>query len=131
MSKDANACETQSASELMSRMMRKELYLISNECLVDPGELQGELRAHLLYLIKLENDGVLFASGPLFDESGAMTGDGVTILRAASHEDARKIADQDPFVAAGLRQPHVRRWVVNEGRISLTVDLSDCSGVLR
>lgn len=114
----------------MSRMMRKELYLISSRCLVEPGELQAELRAHLLYLIKLEKEGVLFASGPLFDESDAMTGDGITIVRAAGFDGARDIADQDPFVIAGLREPHIRRWIVNEGRITVSVDLSDCGGVL-
>ncbi|WP_292182276.1 YciI family protein [Mesorhizobium sp.] len=122
--------DTRTAAELLSGMMRKELFLISNRSLVDPRALQSELRAHLLYIIGLEQAGVLFASGPVLDESGEMTGDGVTIVRAASFEEARLIAKDDPFVAAGLREPSIHRWVVNEGRITVSVDLSNRGGAL-
>lgn len=118
------------ANELMARMMKRELYVISNVALVPPSELQENLEAHLRFLIKLEKDGVLFASGPLFGVDGAFGGEGLTIVRAASIDEAEKLAAEDPFVRAGQRQPTVKRWVVNEGRITVTVDISDCVGAL-
>jgi len=116
------------AAALLARMARKELYIISNRSLVPAGDLHSLLKQHLLYMIDLERAGTLFASGPVFDETGAMTGDGVTIVRAASFADAQRIADEDPFVKSALRTPSVRRWVVNEGRLTISVDLSSGTG---
>ncbi|AJC83396.1 YciI-related domain-containing protein (plasmid) [Rhizobium etli bv. phaseoli str. IE4803] len=114
-----------SVAELLARMVAKEFYLIENCLLAEVTELATKLREHLLYMIDLEKAGVLFLSGPLYDETGAMTGGGVTIVRASSFEEAERIALNDPFVVAGYRKPKIRRWVVNEGRVSLCLDLSD------
>lgn len=122
--------ETMSASELLARMTAKEFYLIENRLLTSPGDLQKKLKEHLLYMIGLEKSATLFLSGPLFDEAGAMTGDGVTVIRARSFEEAEQIARKDPFVVAGYREPKIRRWVVNEGRLALRIDLSDGSAEL-
>ena len=118
-----------SVPELLDKMMGLEFYLVHNELLGAPADLGPHLKDHLLYMIGLEKQGVLFASGPLFDKDDQMTGEGVTIIRAASFQAAEAIAAQDPFVIAGLRRSHVSKWRVNEGRISLEVDLSD--GVVR
>jgi uncharacterized protein YciI len=81
-------------------------------------------------MIDLEKRGTLFASGPLTDGDGNFTGDGLTIIRAKSHKAAQSIADGDPFVRAEMRKAEVKRWTVNEGRITVQVDLSDCRGYL-
>jgi uncharacterized protein YciI len=70
---------------------------------------------------------VLFASGPLAQPDGKTRGDGLTILRAASAEDARKIAETDPFVVAGLRNFELREWTVMEGSVGIKVNFSDQS----
>lgn len=119
-----------SAAELLAKMMKRELFVITNAPLVPAAELQANLTAHLHYLIDLEKKGILFASGPLFDSDGAMTGEGLTVVRAASIDEAKRLAAADPFVMAGQRRPTVKRWVVNEGRITVSVDISDCSGQL-
>ncbi len=119
------------AKALLARMMRKELYVILNKTLVAPAKLQSKLAAHLAYMIKLEKRGALFASGPLTDANGDLSGDGLTIVRAESHKAAQSIADGDPFVQADMRKAEVKRWIVNEGRITVQVDLSDCRGNLR
>jgi len=62
----------------------------------------------------------LFASGRL---SG--TGDGLSILRAATIEDARAIAERDPFVTKGLRAFDLREWTLSEGSMGLTLTCSD------
>lgn len=126
MAKPAN----DDAKTLLARMMRKELYVILNTTLVSPAKLQGKLAAHLAYMIDLEKRGTLFASGPLTDPKGNLTGDGLTIVRAKSHKAAQNIADGDPFVRAEMRKAEVKRWIVNEGRVTVQVDLSDCRGHL-
>ena len=45
--------------------------------------------------------------------------------RAASLDEARKIAEADPFVINRLRTFEVREWTVMEGSIGVTVNLSD------
>jgi uncharacterized protein YciI len=70
---------------------------------------------------------VLFASGPLTGAAGTPAGDGLTILRAASTDEARRIAATDPFVVNGLRTFDVREWTVMEGSLGLKVNFSDQS----
>ena len=115
---------------LLARMMQKELCVVLNKALVEPAALQPYLLAHLHYVIDLEKRGVLFASGPFSDAAGQLTGSGLTIIRASSFEEAEAIANDDPFAKSGLRKPEIQRWTVNEGRIHVSVDLSDRGGVL-
>lgn len=110
--------------------MRKQLFVIESRCIVEPGGLQPHLESHLLYMIELERQGVLFASGPFSDEAGTAAGHGMTIVRAGSFEEARAIAEGDPFFRQGLRTFEIRRWTVVEGRISVSIDLSDRTGTL-
>lgn len=111
-----------SAQELLVRMLGKKLFVVlwrANK----GAELGPVLRDHLEYMIGLERSGVLFASGPL---SGT-PGDGLSILRAATIEDARAIAERDPFVINGLRGFDLREWTLMEGSIGLTLNCSDRS----
>ncbi|MZR13672.1 hypothetical protein GQE99_11660 [Maritimibacter sp. DP07] len=113
--------------DLLGRMMAREFYLVENKLAAEPSELGPVLKDHLLYMIELEKSGVLFLSGPLYDRDGTMTFEGVTILRAKSFEEAERIAARDPFVVSGLRTPKVHKWVVNEGRLNISVSLSNKS----
>lgn len=113
---------------LLAQMMQRELFVVLSEPNAEPAQLRPHLEAHLDFMIKLEEAGVLFASGPLFSADGIMTGEGITLLRAASFEEARTIAERDPFVREGLRTFSIKRWTINEGRIDLSVRLSDRSG---
>jgi uncharacterized protein YciI len=81
-------------------------------------------------MIGLERQGVLFASGPLAEADGAMRGDGLTILRAADADAARKIAQADPFVVHGLRSFELREWTVMEGSLGIRLNFSDQSLVV-
>lgn len=130
MSENENKMSQSGAAKLIERMLKKELFVINNESMVSPALLADNLEAHLRYLITLEKKGILFASGPLFMADGQMTGAGLTIVRAASFEEAERLANEDPFVISGQRRPTVRRWIVNEGRISVSIDLSDASATL-
>jgi uncharacterized protein YciI len=78
-------------------------------------------------MIGLEKQGVLFASGPFADADGRSRGHGMTILRTATIDEARKIAEADPFVVQGLRTFDVREWSLMEGSFGVTVSFSDQS----
>src|SRR6202048_5545721 len=89
--------------ELTKSMLRKKLYVVLSKGGAAPEKIAEHLPRHLEYMIGLEKKGVLFASGPLAEADGKTRGDGVTILRAANAEAARKGAEGDPFVVNGLR----------------------------
>jgi uncharacterized protein YciI len=78
---------------------------------------------HVPWLLKLEAEGVVFLSGPLVSGPGTAPGSGVTVLRAATAQDAAAIAATDPFVLAGLRTFEVFGWRVNEGAIGVQLSL--------
>lgn len=126
-SKQDSARET---AELMASMMKRELYVVINRPLVPMAQMQNNLHAHLLYMIELEKAGTLFASGPLSGPGGEMTGEGITIIRASSLEDAEAVASKDPFVLANQRESQVRKWIVNEGRITVSIDISTATAAL-
>ncbi len=114
-------------AELTQKMLRRKLYVILSQPSATPEKLKALLPAHLEYMIALEKRGVLFASGPLADGEGPPSGAGLTILRAASAQEARALADADPFVASGLRTFDLNEWSVLEGTLGLRFNLSDQS----
>ena len=113
--------------QLTHRMLRKKLYVILSKGGATADQIGAVLPQHLEYMIGLEKQGVLFASGPLTAAAGKPAGDGLTILRAESIEDARMIAATDPFVVNKLRTFEVREWTVMEGSLGLKVNFSDQS----
>src|SRR5690606_37818755 len=113
--------------ELTARMLRKRLYVILSKGAATPDEIGAVLPEHLEYMIGLERKGALFASGPLSAVPGGPAGDGLTILRAADLEEARAIAETDPFVKRGLRTIDIREWTLMEGSFGVRVHFSDQS----
>ena len=53
-----------------------------------------------------------------------MQGTGLVVYRAGSMDEAQQIADQDPMHLSGARQYTLRKWLINEGSLSLNVGLS-------
>jgi uncharacterized protein YciI len=113
--------------QLTKSMLRKKLYVILSKGGATPEQIGAVLPEHLDYMIGLEKKGALFASGPLTSTDGKMAGDGLTIVRAASIDEAHAIASADPFVKNKLRAFEVREWTVMEGSLSIKVNLSDQS----
>jgi uncharacterized protein YciI len=109
-------------AELTKGMLRLKLFVIFS---FGKGlDLKPYLADHLAYMIELERQGKLFASGPFGDGT---KGDGMTIVRAADHEEARTIALRDPFVVNGIRTFKIETWTVMEGSLNVTVNFSDRS----
>ena len=106
-------------------MLGKTFFAILTEAAPDttPEQLRATLPAHLDHQVALEKQGVLFAAGPLDAEDGSRRG--LIVIRANSFEDARRIADTDPFHAKGLRNYTVERWTVNEGSYTVRLTYSD------
>jgi uncharacterized protein YciI len=115
----------QRIAELTQKMLRRKFYAVLSQPSATPEKLKALLPAHLEYMISLEKRGFLFASGPLSDGAGPPSGAGLTILRVASAEEARAVAEADPFVCSGLRTFELKEWTIMEGTLGLRVNLSD------
>jgi uncharacterized protein len=113
------------AEELMAKMLKKRLYIVIWKSFGKPDLIKQNLAKHLHYMIGLEKRGALFASGPFAPGNGAQIGDGMTILRAISLDEAKVFANSDPFVSAGARTYDIREWTLMEGRIGISLDFSD------
>lgn len=109
-------------AELTKGMLRLRLFVVfsSGKGL----DLKPYLVEHLEYMIGLERQGKLFASGPFGDGTKR---DGMTILRAADEAEARELALRDPFVVNGIRTFRIEPWTVMEGSLNVTVHFSDRS----
>ena len=114
-------------AELTRNMLRRKFYAVLSKASPTPEKLKALLPAHLEYMISSEKRGVLFASGPLADSAGPPSGAGLTVLRVGSAEEARAIAEADPFVTNGLRTFEIKEWTIMEGTLGLRVNLSDQS----
>ncbi len=102
-----------------------ELYVAMSTPIKEPQEVKAALPAHLAYQAELERAGSLAFAGPMSDETGAqMQGMGLIIYRADSLEAARSLAEEDPMHKTGARTFSLRRWMINEGSLSLNVGLS-------
>jgi uncharacterized protein len=113
------------AEELMAKMLKKRLYAVIWKSFGEPELIKQNLAKHLQFMIGLEKRGVLFASGPFTPGGGALIGDGLTILRAVSLDEAKVFANSDPFVIAGARTYDIREWTLMEGSIGITLNFSD------
>ena len=112
----------QKIAELTKGMLRRKLFAVLS---FGKGlDLRPYLAAHLEYMIALERQGKLFASGPF---GKGTSGDGLTVLRAADEAEAREIMSKDPFIIHGVRTFTIKEWTVMEGSVGLTVNFSDQS----
>ena len=102
-----------------------ELYVVQSIPAGDVDLLQATLPDHLAYQNAREAAGDLVFAGPMSDETGTqMQGMGLIVYRAESFEAARALADADPMHKAGARTYVLRKWMINEGNLSLNVRLS-------
>ncbi|WP_417523636.1 YciI family protein [Marinovum sp.] len=102
-----------------------ELYVAHSVPAGDPAAVKAALPDHLAYQARLEAEGKLALAGPLSDETGTqMEGMGMIVYRAESLEAARALAEADPMHRAGARSFTLRRWLINEGSLTLSVGLS-------
>ncbi|OSP54868.1 YciI family protein [Pseudoruegeria sp. SK021] len=102
-----------------------ELYVVMTVPAGAPEAVKAALPAHLAYQRDLEISGQLVLAGPVSDDSGAdMQGAGMIIYRAASMDAARALADADPMHRDKARHYTLRKWLVNEGSLNMSIGLS-------
>lgn len=105
-----------------------ELYVVESSPALAPPEMLKLLPDHLAYQKQMEADGRLFLAGPLSDASGEeMSGGGMIVYRAASMEEARALTENDPMHKMGGRTFTLRKWLVNEGSLTLSVGFANQS----
>lgn len=105
--------------QLVSRMWGRKFWVVMSKG--NGRDMIPYLAEHLEYLIALEGEGKVFASGPM---NVPGSGDGMTILKVETEEEARVIANADPLVTKLGRTFTLHPWTVNEGQLTLTVSLS-------
>lgn len=108
-----------------------ELYVAHSVPAKAPDDVVAALPDHLAYQATLEREGKLAFAGPMSDETGTeMQGVGLIVYRADSLEAARALAEADPMHRSGARSYTLRRWLINEGALSLDVGLSTGRAIL-
>jgi uncharacterized protein YciI len=101
-------------------LLAKRLYLVLSEPTQGLGPVWDNLDEHVAYQTRLENEGVMFAAGPLSnDDETEWLGDGVFVYRAESRAEAIAVAEADPMHFRGARRFSVRPWLLNEGTFSV------------
>ena len=105
-----------------------ELFVVRSKPTGDMALVKATLPDHLAYQKQMEAAGALFLAGPISDATGEqMEAEGMIIYRAADMDAARKLADGDPMHAVGARSYDIRKWLINEGSLNLSVSLSSQS----
>ena len=84
-------------------LLGKELFVIVSSLTESGWRIQDYMDRHFAYQFDLEERGISFAAGPLFDESGGPPSAGMIVIRASTFEEAKAIADRDPFHEHGIR----------------------------
>lgn len=101
-------------------LLAKRLYIVTSAPTNGLGPVLENLEPHVAYQTELENSGIMFAAGPLADDTEQeWNGEGMFVYRAASRDDAVKLAEADPMHAIGARRFTVRLWMLNEGTFSV------------
>ena len=108
-----------------------ELFVVQSTPAKSADDVKAALPDHLAYQATLEREGKLAFAGPMSDETGDhMQGTGMVVYRADSLAEARALADADPMHASGARSYTLRRWLINEGSLTLRVGLSTGRAIL-
>lgn len=117
----------ESLLEDTSGMLQKRLYVVFT--VPSPGmqeKIAEMTEKHLQYQVELEQKGIMFAAGPFLNrDEKTMPEEGMIIYRAKSLAEARQIAEADPMHSAGARAYTIRPWVLNEGKINISIELSN------
>lgn len=108
-----------------------EVFVVESRPTGDLGAVKANLPDHLAYQKQCEAEGHLFLAGPLSDETGReAAGAGLIVYRAPTLDAARALAEADPMHASGARAFTLRRWLLNEGFLSVGLRLSSRSADL-
>jgi uncharacterized protein YciI len=114
-------------AEIEAPLLKRKVWAIFSRPVAPLEQLLPVLPDHYEWVIGQEKQGRVVGSGPFLpvDRDAPMTGEGMTVIRANSYQEAVEIAKGDPFVVAGLRDFTIRPWQINEGSVTATIKLSE------
>jgi uncharacterized protein YciI len=99
-------------------MVKKTLWAVLSTAQVSSETMEPHAPEHLKYMNALEENGVLWASGPFLVPS-VTVGDGLTIFDVPDKADVDRLMKDEPLTKLGMRTYEVRKWELREGRISI------------
>jgi uncharacterized protein YciI len=82
-------------------------YFAAMQTIRDASQIEPNKAAHVEFLERLVGEGKIALRGRFTDGSG-----GLTIFQAQTLEEARAIAESDPYVTAGARHLELREWAM-------------------
>ena len=100
------------------------VYAVFTEFTDKEGDRSSERSNHFAYLAKLESEGKVFAAGPMLTESGERFGKALILYKADTLEQAKALADSDPYHSSGFRKYTIHPWKINEGGFDLKIRFS-------
>ncbi|MEO0425363.1 MAG: YciI family protein [Pseudomonadota bacterium] len=128
---DASNPETLAEAEQLNTGMNAELYFYVTRPTNSFEEVVEVLPAHMDFIHSIEESGVMVMGGQTTAEGAADAGGyGLVVIRAASFEEAREIAERDPMHETGVRSFELFKWNVNEGMTVIRLKFSDQSFTL-
>jgi len=113
-------------AQLLKPMLKKRLFAALSKAVAPQEEMLALMADHLEYMNRLESEGKLFASGP-FIRQGVLVGDGLTILKTDTPEEARTLMEEEPLIKRGLRTFELHVWELREGRMTFQLNASTTS----
>ena len=131
ISQDNTDSDLLATADEMDTGMGAELYFYITLPEVPFEEIVEVLPAHMDFVHTIEDGGIMVMGGQITPEGLADAGGrGLIVIRAASFEEARAIADRDPMHSSGVRRYELYKWNVNEGVTNITLKFSDQSFVI-
>ncbi|MDR6423219.1 uncharacterized protein YciI [Paraburkholderia phenoliruptrix] len=106
---------------LVAPNLRKRLYVAFSYPVASVEETMPHIPEHIRYLV--EHEDKVFLSGPFVTESH-IVGAGMTVLYAATAQEAAEFMDAEPFIRRGLRRYELKLWELREGTLSIKTRLS-------
>jgi len=73
--------------------------------MLDPDKSQTLRPQHLDFLLRTESEGKIFARGRFAEGAG-----GLVVYMAESLDEARRIAESDPYIIGGARTLELHEW---------------------
>ena len=80
-------------------------YFAAIQSILDASKIEAVRKPHLEYLEKMVAEGKIHMRGKFSDGLG-----GLTVYKAETIEEARKMAESDPFVSSGARKLDLHEW---------------------
>ncbi|MBS1677628.1 MAG: hypothetical protein JST08_09595 [Actinobacteria bacterium] len=92
-------------------------YLVVQRALGDPERAKERIDEHMAWLKERLAERRLFLTGVAETEGGTGRDAGFLLVRAESFEDARAVAEDDPFLRHGIRSIELLRVIPMNGEI--------------